>query len=101
MKDKYGKTLQYTAPQRRIESKAKCNQRILLLEKRRCGIEMLETKLSEQNSKTMDYDKFKTYLAEKDKLNKETLDFYQRDTSVQLRKKEYRCVPQQNQRDIW
>ena len=89
MKDKYGKTLQYTAPQRRIESKAKCNQRILLLEKRRCGIEMLETKLSEQNSKTMDYDKFKTYLAEKDKLNKETLDFYQRDTWRKMKFRQY------------
>ena len=89
MKDKDGKTLQYTAPQRRIESKAKCNQRILLLEKRRNGIEMLETKLSETNSKTMDYDKFKTYLVEKDKLNKETLDFYQRDTWRKMKFRQY------------
>ena len=89
MKDENGKTLQYTAPQRRIESKAKCNQRILLMEKQRNGIIELETKLSEQNSKTMDYEKFKTYLVEKDKLNKETFDFYQRDTWRKMKFRQY------------
>jgi len=33
-----------------------------------------------KNSKSVDYEKFKTYLVEKDKLNKETTDFYKRDT---------------------
>ena len=35
MMDKNGNKLQYTAPQRKRESKAKCNQRILLLERKR------------------------------------------------------------------
>jgi hypothetical protein len=35
MMDRHGKKLQYTAPQRKKESKAKCNQRILLEEKKK------------------------------------------------------------------
>jgi hypothetical protein len=69
MMDKNGNQLQYTAPQRKRESKAKTNQRILLLERKRNGIIEKETHLSFQNSKSVDYEKFKSYLVEKDKLN--------------------------------
>jgi len=72
MMDKHGKKLQYTAPQRKRENKAKINQRILLVEKKRNKITEKETELSSQNSKSVDYNKFKLYLVEKDKLNKET-----------------------------
>ena len=75
MMDGNGKKLQYTAPQRKIESKAKCNQRILLEEKKKHSIIGLETELSSENSKSVDYEKFKSYLVEKDKLNKKVLEF--------------------------
>ena len=88
MDDKENK-LQYTAPQRKRESKAKTNQRILLVEKKRNNIIEKETHLSFQNSKSVDYEKFKKYLVEKDKLNKETLDFYQRDVWRKMKFRQY------------
>jgi len=67
MMDKNGNKLQYTASQRKIESYGKRNQRILLQEKKRNKIIEKETHLSVQNSKSVDYIKFKAYLVEKDK----------------------------------
>ena len=87
-----GKKLQYTAPQRKRESKAKTNQQILLVEKKRNNIIEKETHLSFQNSKSVDYEKFKKYLQEKDKLNKETLDFYQRDVWRKMKFRQYSYV---------
>jgi len=89
MMDKNGNKLQYTAPQRKRESKAKTNQRILLEERKRNCIIEKETILSLQNSKLVDYSKFKTYLVEKDKLNKETTDFYKRDTWRKMKFRQY------------
>ena len=89
MMDDKGNKLQYTAPQRKRESKAKTNQRILLVEKKRNNIIEKETHLSFQNSKSVDYEKFKKYLVEKDKLNKETLDFYQRDVWRKMNFRQY------------
>ena len=89
MMDDKGKKLQYTAPQRKRESKAKTNQRILLEEKKRNKITEKETHLSFQNSKSVDYEKFKEYLVEKAKLNKETLDFYQRDVWRKMKFRQY------------
>ena len=89
MMDDKGNKLQYTAPQRKRESKAKTNQRILLVEKKRNNIIEKETHLSFQNSKSVDYEKFKEYLVEKDKLNKETLDFYQRDVWRKMKFRQY------------
>ena len=98
MMDNKGNKLQYTAPQRKRESKIKCNQRILLsskcqgnhlfptiplflvsgsahktvrgYERKKMGLLKKETQLSFQNSKSVDYEKFKMYLVEKNKLNK-------------------------------
>ena len=89
MMDKNGNKLQYTAPQRKMESKAKCNQRILLEEKKRNKIIEKETELSLQNSKSVNYEKFKIYLVEKDKLNKETVEFYKRDTWRKMKFRQY------------
>jgi len=89
MIDKNGNKLQYTAPQRRKESKLKTNQRILLVEKKRNGIIQKETELSFQNSKSVDYKKFKIYLVEKDKLNKETVKFYKRETWRKMKFRQY------------
>jgi len=89
MMDKHGNKLQYTAPQRKRESKAKTNQRILLEERKRNGIIEKETQLSFQNSKSVNYEKFKMYLVEKDKLNKETIEFYKRDTWRKMKFRQY------------
>jgi hypothetical protein len=89
MMDKNGNKLQYTAPQRKRESKAKTNQRILLEERKRNGIVEKETILSFQNSKSVDYEKFKLYLVEKDKLNKETTEFYKREVWRKMKFRQY------------
>ena len=89
MMDKNGNKLQYTSPQRKRESKTKTNQRILLLERKRNEIIEKETQLSFQNSKSVDYEKFKTYLVEKDKLNKETTNFYKRDVWRKMKFRQY------------
>jgi hypothetical protein len=77
MVDQNGNKLQYTSPQRIRESKSKRNKVILQKEKKKKGIVELETELSAENSKTINYEKFKQYLVSKDKLNKETREFYQ------------------------
>ena len=79
MTDGEGNRLQYTAPQKRIESKAKRNAYVLGIEKRRSGIIEKETVLSSYNGKTSKLEKFKTYLVEKTRLNSETKEFYQRE----------------------
>lgn len=79
MVDKDGNKLKYSASQRKIESMAKRNNRILLTEKKKNKVIEKETKLSEQNSKTIDYKKFKKYLKDKNKLNDKLKDFYQKD----------------------
>jgi len=89
MMDKNGNKLQYTASQRKIESYGKRNQRILLQEKKRHKIIKKETHLSFQNSKSVDYIKFKAYLVEKDKLNKETTEFYRRDVWRKMKFRQY------------
>jgi hypothetical protein len=89
MMDKNGKKLQYTAPQRKRESKAKTNQRILLEERKRKGIIEKETQLSFQNSKSVDYVKFKLYLVEKNKLNKETTEFYKKEVWRKMKFRQY------------
>ena len=89
MMDNKGNKLQYTAPQRKRESKVKCNQRILLYERKKNGIIEKETQLSFQNSKSVNYEKFKMYLVEKNKLNKETTDFYKRDIWRKMKFRQY------------
>jgi hypothetical protein len=89
MMDNKGNKLEYTAPQRKHESKAKTNQRILLVEKKRNNIAEKETDLSFQNSKSVDYERFKIYLVEKDKLNKKTTEFYKRDVWRKMKFRQY------------
>uniref|UniRef100_A0A6C0DQW6 Transposase n=1 Tax=viral metagenome TaxID=1070528 RepID=A0A6C0DQW6_9ZZZZ len=89
MMDKNGNKLQYTAPQRKRESKSKTNQRILLEERNKNGIIEKETHLSFQNSKSVDYNKFKIYLVEKNKLNIETTEFYRRETWRKMKFRQY------------
>ena len=89
MMDSNGNKLQYTASQRKIESYGKRNERILLQEKKRNNIIEKETHLSSKNSKSVDYEKFKVFLVEKDKLNKETTEFYKRDVWRKMKFRQY------------
>ena len=89
MMDKNGNKLQYTASQRKIESYGKRNERILLQEKKRNNIIEKETILSSKNSKSVNYEKFKIFLVEKDKLNKETIEFYKRDLWRKMKFRQY------------
>jgi hypothetical protein len=89
MMDKKGNKLEYTASQRKIESYGKRNQRILLQEKKKHKITEKETILSIQNSKSVNYEKFKAYLVEKDKLNKETTDFYKKEVWRKMKFRQY------------
>jgi len=79
MMDGKGNKLQYTAPQRKKESMTKRNQRILQREKKINKINEYENILSLQNSKSVNYNYFKTYLVEKDELNKQTTEFYKKE----------------------
>ena len=89
MMDSQGNKLQYTASQRKVESYGKRNERILLQEKKRNNIIEKETHLSSKNSKSVDYEKFKVFLVEKDKLNKETTEFYKRDVWRKMKFRQY------------
>ncbi len=89
MMDKKGNKLEYTASQRKIESYGKRNQRILLQEKKKHKIIEKETRLSIQNSKSVNYEKFKVYLVEKYKLNKETIEFYKKDVWRKMKFRQY------------
>jgi len=71
--------LRYTAFQRRTESMAKRNAKILYTEKLKNNIIDKETQLSTSNSKTVNYNKFKDYLIKKNKLNTELRDFYNKE----------------------
>ena len=79
MADEDGNKLRYTALQRRTESMAKRNNRIMNTEKVKGGVIEKETVLSEYNSKTVNYERFKLYLKAKNKLNKDLKEFYLRD----------------------
>jgi hypothetical protein len=89
MMDSQGNKLQFTASQRKIESYGKRNETILLQEKKRNNIIEKETHLSNKNSKSVDYEKFKVFLVEKDKLNKETTEFYKRDVWRKMKFRQY------------
>ena len=89
MVDETGKKLQYTAPQRKRESKQKCNQRILVQERKKNGIVEKETHLSLHNSKSVNTENFKSYLAEKQKLNQETSEFYKREVWRKMKFRSY------------
>jgi len=89
MMDKNGNKLQFTASQRKVESYGKRIERILLQEKKRNNIIEKETHLSSKNSKSVDYEKFKIYLVEKDKLNKETIEFYRKEVWRKMKFRQY------------
>jgi hypothetical protein len=89
MMDGLGNKLQYTASQRKMESMARRNQRILQREKKINNITEYETNLFLQNSKSVNYSRFKSYLVEKDKLNKQTCEFYKKELWRKMKFRQY------------
>ena len=89
MMDGQGNKLQYTASQRKKESMAKRNQIILQREKKNNKINEYENVLSLQNSKSVKYNYFKTYLVEKDELNKQTIEFYKKEVWRKMKFRQY------------
>jgi hypothetical protein len=89
MMDGQGNKLQYTASQRKKESMAKRNQIILQREKKNKKINEYENVLSLQNSKSVNYNNFKSYLGEKDKLNKQTIEFYKKEVWRKMKFRQY------------
>jgi len=79
MLDEEKKKLRYTASQRRVESYRKKYNMISRWEKLNNNIIEEETKLSIQNCKTVNYEKFKLYLQEKTRLNDKIKSFYEKD----------------------
>lgn len=68
---------------------AKRNQRILQREKNFNNINEYENVLSLQNSKSVNYNKFKSYLVEKDQLNKQTSEFYKKEVWRKMKFRQY------------
>jgi hypothetical protein len=89
MMDGQGNKLQYTAPQRKKESMVKRNQVILQREKKNNKINEYENVLSLQNSKSVNYNHFKSYLVEKDILNKQTIEFYKKEVWRKMKFRQY------------
>jgi hypothetical protein len=89
MMDGQGNKLQYTAPQRKKESMVKRNQIILQREKKNNKINEYENVLSLQNSKSVNYNSFKSYLVEKDSLNKQTIEFYKKEVWRKMKFRKY------------
>ena len=77
--------LRYNAFQRRTESMAKRNQKILLQEKRKNGIHQVEATLSECNSKSVDIKRFTAYLLQKNKINTRLRSFHHLDLHRKLK----------------
>jgi hypothetical protein len=85
MVDENKKKLRYTACQRRVESYRKKNSMILQWEKLNNNIIEEETKLSLQNSKTINYEKFKNFIKEKNELNEKLKKFYNQELHRKLK----------------
>ena len=75
--DKERKQLCYTSNQRRHESQSKRASEILLAEKIKHQINPVESQLSEQSSKTVNYQKFQEYIGLKTRIDQQISWFYQ------------------------
>jgi len=70
--------LRYNARQRRTETKLTKNSKILLTEKEKHGVHEVEATLLEHNARTVDVERFKDYLRQKNLANARLRSFYHR-----------------------
>lgn len=85
MMDDDGIELRYTNCQRRFESKRKRSDRIIRHEKHTHQIEKYEQLLSNVNSKTVNYQRFKEYIKLKTFVDGKVKDFYQEELYRKIR----------------
>ena len=101
MVDENRNKLRYTASQRKVESKSKKCNAIILKERTENKIIEKETTLSIHNSKTVNFNKFKEFIKEKTKVYYETIKFYKNKifrkfrwrTQISARKSEEMKIP--------
>ena len=89
MVDSFGNKLQYSAFQRKFESKSYRSEYILKHAKEEHKVSQLESSLSEENSKTVVYAKFQQYLFLKTQLNINTKQFYSHPTFRRLKLRQF------------
>lgn len=77
MHDSKGNKLQYTAPQRRFESKSKTHSNRMFKLRKEHGIVEVEDILSEYNSKSVNFYKFREYINKKVYVNSISHEFYE------------------------
>lgn len=77
--------LNYNTIQRRKESLRKRNNNIIYIEKLNNDIIEKETELSDYDSKTVIYNKFKDYITEKNRINNLITEFYQKELFRKLK----------------
>jgi len=80
MKDKKGNVLNYTNRRHLKKTKRLKYQKLIANYKEKNKISEIENELSQYNSKTCDYDNFKNYTENKNRINKILLDEYKVDT---------------------
>ena len=81
--------LRYNARQRRTETKLKKNSKILLTEKEKHGVHEVEATLSEHNACTVDVERFKDYLRQKNQVNARLRSFYYEDVHRKMKWRQY------------
>ena len=94
MIDEKGKFFKYSAMRRRFETYTKKCNFIIQNEKKKYNIIEKETELSKFNSRTLDIEKYKNFIKNKNKLNNETKEFYNR---ILLRKLSFRIFAKTKQ----
>lgn len=89
MIDDEGKTFTYTVRQRLKQTQRIKHRTIVNKEKNKNGIKVVETELSEYNSKSTDYEKFKAFVKKKNECNEKLFDFYKKELFRKLKLREY------------
>jgi hypothetical protein len=94
MIDEEGTFFKYSAMRRRFENYSKRSNYIIQKEKENNNIIEKETELSKFNSRTLNIEKYKDFIKNKNKLNNETKEFYNR---ILLRKLSFRIFAKTKQ----
>lgn len=86
--DDEGRTFRYTRKQRLHETQRIDNQKAINKYKKEHNLKPIETSISEHNSKTCNFEKFMSYLKQKNQANAQLFPYYE---AVFMRKLKLRC----------
>ena len=87
MIDEEGKFFKYSAMRRRFETYAKRSNYVIHIERKKNNIIEKETEISNFNSRTLNIDKYKDFIKNKNRINNDVKDFY---NNVLFRKLSFR-----------